>query len=71
MPVMDALRAVHKDGLLHRDITPDNIYLSQDGRVKLLDFGAARFAAGERSRSLSVILNLIPPSKHQLPHRSD
>jgi serine/threonine protein kinase len=56
MPVMDALRAVHKDGLLHRDITPDNIYLSQDGRVKLLDFGAARFAAGEHSRSLSVIL---------------
>jgi len=56
MPVMDALRAVHKGGLLHRDIAPDNIYLSHDGRVKLLDFGAARFAASEHSRSLSVIL---------------
>ena len=56
MPVMDALRAVHQDGLLHRDITPDNIYLTRSGRVKLLDFGAARFAAGEHSRSLSVIL---------------
>ena len=55
-PVMDALRAVHKDGLLHRDLAPDNIYLTQDGRIKLLDFGAARFAASEHSKSLSIIL---------------
>ncbi len=55
-PVMDALRAVHQAGLIHRDIAPDNIYLSQDGRIRLLDFGAARFAAGEHSKSLSVIL---------------
>ena len=55
-PVMDALRAVHQGGLIHRDIAPDNIYLSQDGRIRLLDFGAARFAAGEHSKSLSVIL---------------
>jgi len=40
--IMDALRAVHNAGLLHRDIAPDNIYLCNDGRIKLLDFGAAQ-----------------------------
>jgi serine/threonine protein kinase len=56
MPVMDTLRAVHEVGLLHRDISPDNIYLSTSKQVKLLDFGAARQAMGDRSQTVSVIL---------------
>ena len=56
MPVMDALREVHKYGMLHRDISPDNIYLCRDNRVKLLDFGSARYALGGHSRSLSVVV---------------
>ena len=62
IPVLDALRAVHQeidtDGepMLHRDIAPDNIYITKDSRVELLDFGAARYASGELSRSLSVVL---------------
>jgi hypothetical protein len=56
IPVADALRACHATGLIHRDISPDNIFLTSDGRVKLLDFGAARVAIGARSTNLSVIL---------------
>lgn len=39
-PIMEALDAVHKKGLIHRDVTPDNIFVSKDGTVKLIDFGA-------------------------------
>ncbi len=56
MRVMDALREVHQQGLLHRDISPDNIFLTSQNRVYLIDFGAARHALGEQSQSLSVIL---------------
>lgn len=54
--VMDALREVHAAGVLHRDISPDNIFLVRSGHVKLIDFGAARQAMGQKSMNLSVIL---------------
>ena len=56
-PLLDALRELHKKGYLHRDVKPQNIYLSESGRPILLDFGAARQAMGDRSRSLSVVLS--------------
>jgi serine/threonine protein kinase len=56
LPVVDALAAVHAEGILHRDISPDNIYLARNGKVKLIDFGAARNALGQKSRNLSIIL---------------
>ena len=55
-PVIGALASVHSKGVIHRDVTPDNIYITNDGTVKLLDFGAARYSLGDKSRSLDVVL---------------
>ncbi len=55
MPIMLSLKEVHKQGLIHRDISPDNIILVGNN-VKLLDFGSARNVTAIANRSLSVML---------------
>lgn len=54
--ILITLDKVHKGDIIHRDIAPDNIFLCHDGRIKLLDFGASRYATVQHSKSLSVIL---------------
>ena len=54
-PLLDALEALHKVGVTHRDIKPGNIYLREDGSPVLLDFGAARQALAQHSRSVTAM----------------
>ena len=65
--VLDALEEVHKNNILHRDISPDNIFICKDGRTKLIDFGAARFSSTEDVRTRSIILKpgFAPPEQYK------
>lgn len=54
-PMFEALTALHETGLVHRDISPDNIMFTVRGELRLLDFGCAREGAGG-DRTLTVML---------------
>ncbi len=51
----DVLDIVHKLGIVHRDVTPDNIILSLDGVVKLIDFGIARNYKENKNRDTTIL----------------
>lgn len=55
-PILLTLSAMHAAGIIHRDVAPDNIFVCEDGKVKLLDFGAARVVSDADDKTLSVVL---------------
>lgn len=55
-PILDVLEVLHAADCYHRDISPDNIFLQQDGSPVLLDFGAARRIIGDLTQALTMVL---------------
>jgi len=54
--LLGALEVLHREGVTHRDIAPDNVLVSDDAPPVLLDFGAARRVISDRHQSLTAIL---------------
>ena len=58
-PVLGGLAVAHSAGLVHRDIKPENVLISDDGDVKIADFGLVRAVAEAKITSTSVILGTV------------
>ena len=56
LELLDAIETIHKNDLLHRDISPDNIIIDKTGIPVLIDFGAARAEASRRTRAVSAVV---------------
>ena len=54
-PLLQSLIKIHEKGILHRDISADNILLTEDGRLKLIDFGAARLSQNAQGDEYTII----------------
>lgn len=66
LSVLDALAVVHKAGMIHRDISPENIFICEDLTVKLIDFGAAKQVYLDGEQMMSVVLKpgYAPPEQY-------
>ncbi|WP_075004028.1 Stk1 family PASTA domain-containing Ser/Thr kinase [Streptacidiphilus jiangxiensis] len=58
-PVLAALGAAHRAGLVHRDVKPENVLLTEDGRVKVADFGLVRAVNGQTAATTQQVMGTV------------
>lgn len=64
LALLEALEKVHGHGIIHKDISPDNIFLTGEDTIKLFDFGAARLEGSERTEAVVVKAGYTPPEQY-------
>ncbi len=63
--IAEAVGELHKNNIIHRDLSPDNFFICENGEVKLMDLGAARFASGgSEERTVILKIGLAPPEQY-------
>ena len=64
--VASSLMEIHRKNILHRDLSPENIIITQNGHIKLIDFGAARNYVSNQNRGMSILLKpgFAPPEQY-------
>lgn len=61
--IVSALKEVHRDGVIHCDVSPDNIFIRRDGSAVLIDFGAAKGAMSSESTEVFLKRGFAPPEQ--------
>lgn len=75
--LLSAVQKIHNKGIIHKDISADNIFLVSSAQIKILDFGAARFKNSESDKKLAIVVKngYAPPeqyySKGVIDYRTD
>lgn len=64
-PIVKALGKIHQKGLIHRDLSPDNIMMLEDGTTRLIDFGNARDTTNGKSMTLAMKQGFAAPEQYK------
>lgn len=63
-PVLRAMESMHRAGIIHRDISPDNLMVLKSGKIKLMDFGCARDIEGGRTMTVTLKHGFAPMEQY-------